>query len=75
LRAIGRRDGRAGPFSLSMQSIVNLGFSGILPLGAILSAMSALGHKQTYALQQTMSALPPLATAKADMPTNTTLLV
>ena len=30
--------------------------------------MSALGHKQTYAPQQAMSALPPIATAKADMP-------
>jgi hypothetical protein len=30
--------------------------------------MSALGQKQTYALQQAMSALPPIATAKADMP-------
>jgi len=28
--------------------------------------MSALGQKQTYAVQQSMSALPPLATAKAD---------
>jgi len=27
--------------------------------------MSALGQKQTYALQQAMSALPPIATAKA----------
>ena len=31
-------------------------------------AMSALGQKQTYALQQAMSTLPPIATAKADMP-------
>src|SRR5262245_3270208 len=30
-------------------------------------AMSALGQKQTYAVQQSMSALPPIATAKADM--------
>src|SRR5512144_3029695 len=30
--------------------------------------MSALGQKQTYALQHAMSALPPIATAKADMP-------
>jgi hypothetical protein len=30
--------------------------------------MSALGQKQTYALQQAMSALLPIATAKADMP-------
>jgi hypothetical protein len=30
--------------------------------------MSALGQKQTYALQQPVSALPPIATAKADMP-------
>src|SRR5262245_12569415 len=30
--------------------------------------MSALGHKPTYAPQQGMSALPPIATAKADMP-------
>src|SRR5262249_53711462 len=29
--------------------------------------MSALGHKQTYAVQQPMSALPPIATAKADI--------
>jgi hypothetical protein len=29
-------------------------------------AMSALGQKQTYALQQAMSALHPIATAKAD---------
>jgi hypothetical protein len=29
--------------------------------------MSALGQKQTYAVQQSMSALPPIATAKADM--------
>ena len=29
--------------------------------------MSALGHKRTYAAQQGMSALPPIATAKADM--------
>src|SRR5262245_47232485 len=28
--------------------------------------MSALGQKPTYALQQAMSALPPIATAKAD---------
>src|SRR5262249_39947229 len=28
--------------------------------------MSALGHKQTYAAQKGMSALPPIATAKAD---------
>src|SRR5215467_1484640 len=28
--------------------------------------MSALGQKQTYALQKAMSALPPIATAKAD---------
>jgi hypothetical protein len=30
--------------------------------------MSALGHKQTCAAQKVMSALPPIATAKADMP-------
>ena len=30
--------------------------------------MSALGHKRTYAVQNGMSALPPIATAKADMP-------
>jgi hypothetical protein len=29
--------------------------------------MSALGHKRTYAVQTGMSALPPIATAKADM--------
>jgi len=31
--------------------------------------MSALGQKQTYAVQQVMSALPPIATAKADIRT------
>jgi hypothetical protein len=31
-------------------------------------AMSALGQKQTYALQQPMSALHPIATVKADLP-------
>jgi hypothetical protein len=30
--------------------------------------MSALGHKQTYAVQNGMSALLPIATAKADFP-------
>jgi hypothetical protein len=29
--------------------------------------MSALGQKQTFALQQAMSALPPIATVKADI--------
>jgi hypothetical protein len=29
--------------------------------------MSALGHKRTYAVQKAMSALPPKATAKADI--------
>jgi len=27
-----------------------------------------LGHKQTYALQKAMSAITPIATAKADIP-------
>ena len=30
--------------------------------------MSALGQKQTYAVQNGMPALPPIATVKADMP-------
>jgi hypothetical protein len=30
--------------------------------------MSALGQKQTFALQKAMSALPPIATTKADIP-------
>jgi len=30
--------------------------------------MSALGQKQTFAPQKAMSALPPTATAKADIP-------
>ena len=33
---------------------------------AVHSLMSALGQKQTYASQKAMSALPPIATAKAD---------
>src|SRR5215475_10182141 len=32
--------------------------------------MSALGHKRTYASQKAMSALPQIATAKADYPKN-----
>jgi succinate dehydrogenase/fumarate reductase flavoprotein subunit len=36
--------------------------------------MSALGHKQTFALQKAMSALPPIATAKADFRTRSCLL-
>jgi hypothetical protein len=28
----------------------------------------ALGQKRTFAVQKTMSALPPIATVKADMP-------
>ena len=31
------------------------------------ASMSALGHKQTYAAHKLMSALPPIATAKADL--------
>jgi len=34
-----------------------------VPEGA---SMSALGQKQTYAVQNGMSALPPIATANAD---------
>jgi len=34
-------------------------------MSAIGALMSALGQKQTYALQQAMSALHPKATAKA----------
>src|SRR5215467_14663602 len=34
------------------------------------SRMSALGHKQTYAVHKCMSALPPIATAKADIGTS-----
>src|SRR5215469_14699207 len=30
-------------------------------------SMSALGHKQTYAAHKLMSALPPIATARADI--------
>jgi hypothetical protein len=32
----------------------------------ISTVMSALGQKRTYAVQKAMSALPPIATAKAD---------
>jgi hypothetical protein len=31
--------------------------------------MSALGQKRTYAVQKSMTALPPIATAKADFRT------
>src|SRR5262245_233976 len=36
--------------------------------------MSALGQKQTHAVQQRMSALPPIATAKADIRKRSCLL-
>src|SRR5262249_54705657 len=36
--------------------------------------MSALGQKQTYAVQIAMSALPPIATAKADIRKRSCLL-
>jgi hypothetical protein len=36
--------------------------------------MSALGYNQTYAAQQAMSALPPIATAKADIRNGSCLL-
>jgi hypothetical protein len=36
--------------------------------------MSALGHKRTFAAHQPMSALPPIATAKADFRTRSCLL-
>src|SRR5262249_29797980 len=36
--------------------------------------MSALGHKQTYAVQNGMSALPPIATANADFRKRSCLL-
>jgi hypothetical protein len=36
--------------------------------------MSALGHKQTYAVQKGTSALPPIATAKADSHKSSCLL-
>src|SRR5262245_32103425 len=36
--------------------------------------MSASGQKQTYAVQHPMSALPPIATAKADMCQSSCLL-
>ena len=37
-------------------------------------AMSALGHKQTCAVQTGMSALPPIATTKADSRNRSCLL-
>src|SRR5262245_60689132 len=36
-------------------------------LQTLVIVMSALGQKQTFAVQKGMSALPPIATAKADM--------
>src|SRR5262249_14675275 len=41
---------------------------------AIHSPMSALGQKRTYAVQQRMSALPPIATEKADIRKSSCLL-
>jgi hypothetical protein len=39
----------------------------LLAIIVALVAMSALGQKQTYAPHNGMSALPPIATTKADM--------
>jgi hypothetical protein len=47
------------------------------PIGAgqtVLDVMSALGQKQTFAVQKGMSALPPIATAKADFRKRSCLL-
>src|SRR5262245_45180141 len=38
------------------------------------NSMSALGQKQTHAVQQRMSALPPITTAKADIRKRSCLL-
>src|SRR5262249_19240913 len=38
------------------------------------ASMSALGHKRTCAVQEAMSALPPIATAKADFGERSCLL-
>jgi len=38
------------------------------------ATMSALGHKRTYAVQNGMSALPRIATAKAEFPQKSCLL-
>src|SRR5215468_9824839 len=46
----------------------------VINLRAWNSPMSALGQKQTYAVQKTMSALPPIATAKADIRKRSCLL-
>ena len=40
---------------------------GIIPQFEQASSMSALGQKQTCAAQKVMSALPPIATVKADI--------
>ena len=41
--------------------------AGVVQHGKNWQPMSALGHKQTYAAQQVMSALLPIATTKADI--------
>jgi hypothetical protein len=46
---------------------VALAFGALSPCKATSALMSALGQKQTYAAQQVMSALLPIATAKADI--------
>src|SRR5215467_2213606 len=45
----------------SLDTSQNIDLLGLAP------PMSAMGQKQTFALHQPMSALPPIATAKADM--------
>src|SRR5690348_1511576 len=54
------------PHQASRQGIV-AGQVSALKVARGVFPMSALGQKQTYAVHQPMSALPPIATAKADM--------
>jgi hypothetical protein len=51
-----------------MLMLMGVGFApSALPLQAGKFSISALGQKRTYAVQKAMSALPPIATAKADI--------
>src|SRR4029078_6619263 len=54
---------RTTPFHVALRAVHNVEFYA----SSHYPAMSALGHLRTNALQKGISALPPIATAKADM--------
>jgi hypothetical protein len=60
-------EGKRRPKSEALSSVVQEGENHPKPANRVCIVMSALGQKQTCAPQKAMSALPPIATAKADI--------